>query len=167
MTGMAVGMRMGTGSVPLMALMMLPSALPAIVRSTRGSVGALQAPLFAGAYVGVWTVVALVTVLIYRPFGALTAGALIVGAGLYELTPIKRECRRRCRAPVRSGVRFGGYCFGSSIGLMVVLVALNPMSVPLTCAVAVVVLLQKLFPPHPAVDIPLALAIVAVGVAAA
>jgi predicted metal-binding membrane protein len=165
MTGMA--MRMGAGSVPLMALMMLPSALPAVVRSARGRAGALQAPVFAGSYLGVWLLVALVLVLIYRPLSALTAGALIVAAGLYELTPLKRECRRLCRTPVRSGVRFGVYCFGSSVGLMVALVALNAMSVPLMCAVAAIVLLQKLFPPHPAVDIPLALAIVAVGVAAA
>jgi predicted metal-binding membrane protein len=167
MTGMAMEMRMGAGSVPLMALMMLPSALPAIVHSARGRAGALQAPLFAGSYLGVWAVAALVMVLVYRPFGAVTAGALVIGAGLYELTPLKRECRRLCRTPVRSGVRFGVYCFGSSIGLMVALVALNPMSVGLTCAVAAVVLLQKLFPPHRAVDIPLAMAIVAVGIAAA
>jgi hypothetical protein len=49
MTGMAIGMRMGAGSVPLMALMMLPSALPAIVRSAQGRNGALRAPLFAGS----------------------------------------------------------------------------------------------------------------------
>jgi predicted metal-binding membrane protein len=167
MTGMAMGMRMGAGSVPLMALMMLPGALPAIVRSARGRAGVLDAPLFAGSYLGVWALVSLVVVLLYRPLGAVTAGALIVGAGLYELTPLKRECRRLCRTPVRSGARFGVYCFGSSVGLMVALVALNAMSVALMCAVAAVVLLQKLFPPHPAVDVPLALAIVAVGIAAA
>jgi hypothetical protein len=50
---------------------------------------------------------------------------------------------------------------------MVVLVALNAMSVALMCSVGAIVLLQKLFPPHPAVDVPLALAIVAVGIAAA
>jgi hypothetical protein len=39
-----------------------------------------------------------------------------------------------------------------------------PSAVP---AIAVVVLAQKLLPPHPAVDVPLALAIVALGVAIA
>ena len=102
--------------------------------------------------------------LLYQPPGALAAGALIVGAGLYELTPLKRECRRRCRQRVRSGLRFGVYCVGSSIGLMLVLVAVDVMSVALMCAVALVVLAQKLFPPQPAVDVPLALAIVALGV---
>jgi len=95
------------------------------------------------------------------------AGALIVGAGLYELTPIKRECRRRCRERIRSGLRFSVYCVGSSIGLMAVLVAVDVMSIALMCAVAVVVLTQKLLPPHPALDVPLALALVALGVAIA
>jgi predicted metal-binding membrane protein len=105
--------------------------------------------------------------LLYRPPGGVTAGALVVGAGLYELTPLKRECRRRCREPVNSGWRFGVYCFGSSIGLMLVLVAVDVMSIALMFAIAVVVLAQKLLPPYPAVDVPLALAIVALGVAIA
>jgi predicted metal-binding membrane protein len=154
-------------SVPMMAAMMLPSAIPAIVRRARERDGALEAPLFAGSYLGTWALVALAIYTLYRPPGALAAGALIVGAGCYELTPLKRECRRRCRERIRSGLRFGVYCFGSSIGLMVVLVAVDVMSIALMCAVAVVVLAQKLLPPHSAVDVPLALAIVALGVAVA
>ena len=93
---------------------------------------------------------------------------MLIGAGLYELTPLKRECRRRCREPRPLG-RCGSalYCFGSSIGLMLVLVAVNVMSVALMVAIAAVVLAQKLFPPRPAVDLSLALAIVALGVATA
>jgi predicted metal-binding membrane protein len=105
--------------------------------------------------------------LLYQPPGAVTAGALLVGAGLYELSPLKRACRRGCRERVRSGLRFGVYCFGSSIGLMLVLVAVDVMSIALMFAIGVVVLAQKLLPPRPAVDVPLALAIVALGVAIA
>ena len=160
-------MGMGAASVPMMAAMMLPSAVPAIARRARERDGVLAAPLFAGSYLGAWALVALAIYILYRPPGAVTAGALMVGAGLYELTPLKRECRRRCRERVRSGLRFGIYCFGSSIGLMLVLVAVNVMSIALMFAIALVVLSQKLFPPHPAVDVPLALAIVAFGVAIA
>jgi predicted metal-binding membrane protein len=160
-------MEMGAASVPMMAAMMLPSAVPAIARRARERDGVLAAPLFAGFYLGTWALVALAMYLLYRPPGAVTAGALMVGAGLYELTPLKRECRRRCRERVRSGLRFGVYCFGSSIGLMLVLVAVDVMSIALMFAIAVVVLAQKLLPAHPAVDVPLALAIVAVGVAIA
>jgi predicted metal-binding membrane protein len=158
-------MEMGAASVPMMAAMMLPSAVPAIVRRARERDGVLAAPLFAGSYVGSWALVALAMCLLYRPPGAVTAGALMVGAGLYELTPLKRECRRRCRERVRSGLRFGVYCFGSSVGLMLVLVAVDVMSIALMFAIAVVVLTQKLLPPRPPVDVPLALAIVALGVA--
>ena len=170
MTGMGMGadgMVMGAASVPMMAAMMLPSAAPAIARRARERDGVLAAPLFAGSYLGAWALVGLAIYLLYRPPGALAAGVLIVGAGLYELTPLKRECRRRCRERVRSGLRFGVYCFGSSAGLMLVLIAVDVMSVALMCAVAVVVLAQKLLPPRPAVDVPLALAIVALGVATA
>ena len=160
-------MGMGVASVPMMAGMMLPSAVPAIARRARERDGVLAVPLFAGSYLGIWALVGLAIYLLYRPPGALAAGVLIVGAGLYELTPLKRECRRRCRERVRSGLRFGVYCFGASIGLMLVLVAVDVMSIALTCAVAVVVLAQKLLPPHPAVDVPLALAIVALGIAVA
>jgi predicted metal-binding membrane protein len=169
MTGMGMPSDLPTlgAWVLMMAAMMLPSAVPAIARRARERDGALAAPLFAGSYLGIWALAALALWLLYRPPGALTAGALIVGAGLYELTPLKRECRRRCRQRVRSGLWFGIYCFGSSIGLMLVLVALDVMSIGLMVAVAVVVLAQKLLAPRPAVDVPLALALVALGVAIA
>jgi predicted metal-binding membrane protein len=160
-------MEMGAGWVPMMTAMMLPSAIPAIARRARERDSVFAASLFAGSYLGTWALAALAVWLLYRPPGAVTAGALTVGAGLYELTPLKRECRRRCRERARSGLRFSVYCFGSSIGLMLVLVAVDVMSLALMLAVAVVVLAQKLLPPHPAVDVPLALAIVAVGVAIA
>lgn len=163
MTGMAMGPALAA-SVPMTAAMMLPSAVPAIARHARERDGVLAAPLFAGSYLGIWALVALAICLLYQPPDAVAAGALIVGAGLYELTPLKRECRRRCRERVRSGLRLGVSCLGSSIGLMLVLVAVDVMSVVLMCAVAVVVLAQKLLPPRPAVDVPLALAIVALGV---
>jgi predicted metal-binding membrane protein len=166
MTGMEMSLTV-PASLAMMAAMMLPSAVPAIARRARERDGVLAAPRFAGSYLGTWALVALALSLLYRPPGAVIAGALIVGAGLYELTPLKRECRRRCRDRVRSGLRFGVYCLGSSIGLMLVLVAVDVMSVALMFAIALVVLGQKLFPPHPAVDVPLALAIVALGVAVA
>jgi predicted metal-binding membrane protein len=164
---MSPSMGMGLASVPMMAAMMLPSAVPAIARRARERDGALSAPTFAGTYLGVWVLAGLVAVIIYRPPSATVAGALLIAAGLYELSPLKRECRRRCRERVRSGARFGVYCVGSSLGLMVVLIALDPMSVPLMCAIAAVVLAQKLLPPFCAVDVPLALLIVGLGVAVA
>ncbi|MDE3133866.1 MAG: hypothetical protein KGL15_07365 [Acidobacteriota bacterium] len=50
---------------------------------------------------------------------------------------------------------------------MLVLVAVNAMSVVLMVAIGAVVLAQKLFAPHPTLDLTLALAVVAFGVATA
>jgi predicted metal-binding membrane protein len=151
----------------MMAAMMLPSAVPAIVRRARDGTGVLSAPLFAGSYLGVWALVGLAMWVLYQPPGTAASGALLIGAGVYELTPLKRGCRRRCRERVRSGVLFGACCFGSSIGLMLVLVAVNVMSVALMVAIAAVVLAQKLLPPRPTLDLFLALAIIALGIATA
>ena len=149
--------------VPMMGAMMLPSAAPGVLRRNR-----VQTPLlFVGSYLAVWILVGLAVYPAYRPHGSLIAGALTVAAGLYELTPLKRECRRRCRESVRSGFAFGLYCLGSSIGLMLMLLALGVMSIAWMSVIAVLVLAQKLLPEHLAVDGPVALAIVALGITVA
>jgi predicted metal-binding membrane protein len=168
MSGMDMGAATELGSlgffvaawVPMMAAMMLPGAVPAAARLR----GALAVPFFAGSYLVVWTAVGLAVYAVYRPHGALVAGALTIAAGLYELTPLKRHCRRRCRETVRTGFEFGVWCVGSSIGLMVVLLALGAMSVTWMAVVAVLVLAQKLLPLRTAVDVPVALAIVGLGI---
>lgn len=153
--------------VVMMAAMMLPSAVPAIVRRARDGVGVLAAPLFAGSYLGIWAIAGVAIWLLYQPPGATASGALLIGAGVYELTPLKRNCRRRCRERVRSGARFGALCFGSSIGLMLIIVAVNMMSVALMVAIAAVVVAQNLLSPRLILDLPPALAIVALGIATA
>jgi predicted metal-binding membrane protein len=153
--------------VPMMAAMMLPGAAQAVARRVRSDRHAHAVPLFVGSYLAVWAVAGLAVYAAYRPHGSTVAGALIIAAGIYELTLLKRDCRRRCRASVRSGFAFGLYCVGSSIGLMMVLLALGAMSVTWMAAVGVVALAQKLLPPMPAIDVPLASAIVALGMVAA
>jgi predicted metal-binding membrane protein len=168
MSGMDMGTATELGSlgffaavwVPMMAAMMLPGAVPAAARLR----GALAVPFFAGSYLVVWTAVGLAVYAVYRPHGAVVAGALTVAAGLYELTPLKRHCRRRCRETVRSGFEFGVYCVGSSIGLMIVLLALGAMSVTWMVVVGSLVLAQKLLPPRAILDVPVALAIVGFGI---
>ncbi len=162
----ASGMTMAVSSfMVMMVAMMLPSVVPAVVRRTRDGASVFAAPLFAGCYLGVWAIAGLATGLLYEPPSATASGALLIAAGLYELTPLKRECRRRCLERVRSGGQFGVVCFGSSVGLMLVLVAVNVMSVVLMVAIAALVLAQKLIPPRAALDRSLALALVALGIA--
>jgi len=151
----------------MMAAMMLPGAFPALLRRASNGGPVLAVPLFALSYLAVWTLVGLAVYALYRPHGTTIAGALTVAAGLYELTPLKRACRRRCRATVRSGSQFGLYCIGSSIGLMLVLLAMGAMSVTWMGAVAALVVAQKLLPPRALLDVPVALALVGLGIAGA
>ena len=120
-------------------------------------------PLFVGSYLAVWTLVGVAVYAVYRPHGSFAAGVVVIAAGLYEFTPLKRHFRRRCRDSVRSGFEFGLYCVGSSIGLMLMLVALGVMSITWMSVITVLVLAQKLLPPKAAIDVPLALAIVGLG----
>jgi len=171
MDGMDMGVATDLGSfaffvalwVSMMAAMMLPGAAPAVSRHARASGRLRAAPLFVVSYLSVWTLVGVAVYALYRPHGSSAAGALAIAAGVYELTPLKQDLRRRCRESVRSGFEFGLYCVGSSMGLMLLLVALGVMSVAWMAVIAVLVLVQKLLPAKAAVDVPLALAIVGLG----
>jgi predicted metal-binding membrane protein len=172
MGGMDMGVATPLGSfaffvalwVSMMAAMMLPGAAPAVLRCAHASGRVRAVPLFVGAYLAVWALVGLAVYALYRPHGSFAAGAVVIAAGVYELTPLKQRFRRRCRESVRSGFEFGLYCVGSSIGLMLMLVALSVMSITWMLVIAVLVLAQKLLPANAAIDVPLALAIVGLGV---
>ena len=174
MAGMDMGSATELGSfsffvaawVAMMAAMMLPGAAPAVLRHARAGAPAFAAPAFAASYLAVWAAVGVAVYALYQPHDNFTAGALTVAAGAYELTPLKRACRRRCR-DVRSGLELGLYCVGSSIGLMVVLLALGVMSVMWMAVVAVLVVAQKLLPPTAWIDVPVAIAIVVLGIVTA
>jgi predicted metal-binding membrane protein len=172
MNGMDMGVATELGSfasfvgmwVPMMAAMMLPAAVPAVAAFERASPRPLAAPRFVGSYMAVWAVLGVAVYALYRRHDHTAAGALVVAAGLYELTPLKQACRRRCRESVRSGFEFGFYCVGSSVGLMAILLALGVMSVTWMAVVAAVVVAQKLLPPRPVLDVPVALAAVVLGI---
>jgi len=150
--------------VAMMAAMMLPGAAPAVLRLTQGSGGVRAVPLFIGSYLAIWALLGIAVYALYRPHGYVAAGVVVIAAGVYELTPVKRHFRRRCRDTVRSGFGFGLCCAGSSIGLMLMLLALGAMSLIWMSVVAVLVLAQKLLPPKVAVDVPVALAILGFGI---
>jgi predicted metal-binding membrane protein len=172
MSGMDMGVATRLGSfaffvavwVSMMAAMMLPGAAPAVVRRAHASGGVRAVPLFVGSYLAVWTLVGVAVYAVYRPHGSFAAGVVAIAAGVYEFTPLKRHFRRRCRESVGSGFGFGLCCVGSSIGLMLMLAAVSVMSVGWMSVIAVVVLVQKLLPAKAAIDVPLALAIIGLGV---
>jgi predicted metal-binding membrane protein len=172
MSGMDMGVATRLGSfaffavvwVTMMAAMMLPGAVPAVVRRVQASRRVRGVPLFLGSYLAVWALVGVAVYALYRPHGAVAAGAIVIAAGAYEFTPLKQHFRRRCQDAAGSGLGYGLCCLGSSIGLMVMLVALSVMSVIWMSVIAVLALGQKLLPAKAAIDVPVALAIVGLGI---
>ncbi len=172
MNGMDMGVATGLGSfgfflalwVSMMAAMMLPGAIPAMLRHAGASGLVRAAPTFAGSYLAVWTLVGVAVYVLYRPHGALAAGVITVAAGVYELTPLKQHFRQRCRESAGSGFEFGLNCVGSSIGLMLMLVVLGVMSITWMSVIAVVAIAQKLLPPKTVIDVPIGLGIVGLGI---
>jgi len=171
MSGMDMGTATQLGSfgafiavwVAMMAAMMLPGAAPAVLR--RAQAGGVRAvPLFTGSYLAVWALAGTVVYAAYRPHGTLAAGAVVIAAAVYEVTPLKRHFRARCREVTGSGFRFGLCCAGSSLGLMAVMVALGVMSIFWMAVVGMLVLAQKLLPAKAVIDLPLALAIAGLGI---
>jgi predicted metal-binding membrane protein len=171
MDGMDMGVATRPGSfgffaaawVTMMAAMMLPGAAPAVARHTRITGNVRTALPFAGTYLAIWALAGVVAYAVDRPHGSLAAGAVVIAAAAYELTPVKRHFRRRCREDAGSGLGFGLCCVGSSVGLMAVLVALDVMSLFWMSVVAVLACAQKLLPAKAAIDVPLALAIAGLG----
>jgi predicted metal-binding membrane protein len=172
MSGMDMGVATRLGSfgfflvlwVFMMAAMMLPGAVPAVVKRAHASGQVRAVLLFVGSYLAVWTLVGLAVFALYRPHGSVAAGVIAIAAGVYEFSPLKQHFRRRCRDSVGSGFEFGLYCVGSSIGLMLMMVALSVMSVAWMGIITVLVVAQKLIRRRAALDVPLALTIVGLGV---
>jgi predicted metal-binding membrane protein len=175
MHGMDMGAATRLGSLPnflpvwiaMMAAMMLPGTAPLAKRmiGADGRVGDVFR-CFAG-YLGIWAVLGVAVYAVYRPHGTAAAGVLTVAAGAYELTPMKRRFREKYQdQPMpASGLELAFCCAGSSLGLMLMLLALGVMSVTWMAVISAVVLLQKLSRPRAAVDVPVAIAIVALGIA--
>jgi predicted metal-binding membrane protein len=172
MRGMDMGVATRLGSfafftaswTAMMAAMMLPGAIPAVLRRTHASGRVLAAPVFAGSYIAIWVVVGITVFALYRPHGTVAAGVVVIAAGVYELTPIKRHFRLQCHKKARSGLVFGLDCVGSSAGLMAMLVVLGVMSVTWMAVIAAVVVAQKLLPARNTIDVPLAIALVGLGI---
>lgn len=171
MRGMDMGVATTLGSfpyffsvwVPMMAAMMLPGVAPTVLRMAAEQRSPLDVVGHIGSYLTVWALLGVPIYAVYRPHSPATAGAIAVAAGVYELTPLKRRFRQSCRDGASSGWVLGLRCVGSSIGLMVVMLAFGAMSLTWMAVAAAVVLVQKVLTPGRAVDVPVATAVVALG----
>jgi predicted metal-binding membrane protein len=160
--------------------MMAPSAAPILLLAAKSRVSANPAgtrwmPLFFGAgYMLVWVgfsaIAALVQWILHdaallSPMMSAASprvgGAILVGAGLYQLTPLKHACLKHCQRPLdflmahwrsgragalRMGAHHGVYCLGCCWALMGVLFVVGVMNLAWVAALAVFVLIEKLAP---------------------
>jgi predicted metal-binding membrane protein len=185
----------------MMVAMMLPSAAPMILLYGKLARGGRQqggvfasTTVFAGFYLAVWggfsVLAALVQWALVRSgaisdmglaFGdARLGGALLIAAGLYQLTPFKRACLEKCRSPLsflmrlwrpglfgaaRLGLTHGLYCLGCCAMLMALLFVFGVMNLVWVACLAIAVLIEKVVPRGERIGRLTGVAALAVGVA--
>ncbi len=179
----------------MMAAMMLPSALPMIrlyaatLRNAAGWGKAVGIGLFTIVYLGIWALTGVPIYLASVGLGAVDTrtlayaiAAVLVVAGLFQLSPLKQVCLRHCRSPLgfllghwregwRGGLAMGGahalYCLGCCWALMIVLVVAGAMGLIWVLLIAAVVAGEKLLPRGEWIARTTGLALVLLGVAVA
>jgi len=149
--------------VTTMAAMMLPSAAPMVVAYAGIGRERASTPQFVLGYLAVWTAYGLAAYVVAMelPDWSWLAGAGLLLAGLYQLTPLKDVCLRHCRTPLgfvvrrwrdgpvgafSMGVEHGAWCAGCCTGLMVALFALGMTNLAWMAAVALLILAEKALP---------------------
>jgi len=174
--GGPVGIAVAGWAVMVVA-MMLPPALPMldVLRAllARHRRAALLVAVAAAAFVAVWTAVGGLLVAADTLLRALAGpwldvhpqlvpGLALVGAGLYQFTPLKRSCLRACRSPrgfaiahwhglrpaaVEVCVVAGAYalsCVGCCWALMAVSLVVGVAALPLMVVLAAVTAAERL-----------------------
>jgi predicted metal-binding membrane protein len=202
MRGMDGGPWTGLGSfgwflgvwVVMMAAMMFPSVAPTIALYSRLTKrrSPLSPLLFAVGYLVTWSGAGVLAfavaaaaarlpgdVLAWDHAGREVAGATLLVAAGYELTPLKDVCLGRCRSPLgallgswrdgrvgalRMGVTNGAWCVGCCWALMASLFALGVMSVVWMALVAALIAAEKILPGRRVTTYGTAALLVALGV---
>lgn len=161
--GMAMGMpAFLAGWTLMMAAMMLPSIAPLVLLHRRVRGGGRSTVALALGYLFVWAAFGLPAFVAQLALGdrapAGAVAAVLVVAGVYQLTRLKTACLRRCRSAldflmqrpqhgaVRLGLTHGTYCVGCCWGLMAVLVGAGAMGLAWAAAIAALVFAEKLLP---------------------
>jgi predicted metal-binding membrane protein len=179
-TATEFGLRLAMWAV-MMVAMMVPTAAPmtllyaAVARKAAAQHNPLAPTfVFVAGYIAVWTIFSLVATIaqhgleqaaLLSPMmvsrSAQFGAALLIAAGVYQLTPLKNACLRNCRGPAHflsrywrtgtlgaflMGLRLGAYCVGCCWILMGLLFAGGVMNLLWIAAIAIFVLLEKTIP---------------------
>jgi len=165
----------------MMVAMMLPGAAPTILRVARlahqrseGIEGIPAALAFTAGYLSIWMGFSFAATLAQWTLDSadllldtmalrsgVATGALVIGIGLYQLSPLKRSCLARCsalsgrvaadqhlsaRAIAWLGMRYGMSCLGCCWVLMLLLFVGGLMNVLWIAAIALLVIAEKNLP---------------------
>jgi len=162
--------------VVMMAAMMFPSVSPTVAlysRMTRQR-SPLSPLVFSGGYLMTWAAAGVLAFVIgvalnsmsgdlftWDRAGRWAAGATLVVAAVYELTPLKEVCLARCRSPLgfllgswrdgwsgafQMGAKNGAWCVGCCWALMASLFALGVMSIVWMAVIAGLIAVEKTVP---------------------
>jgi len=160
--------------VMMMAAMMFPSVSPTVALYAAMSRSRSQPVAFTVGYLATWAAAGVVAFLIsltttqvahgalaWDDAGQTVAGATLLVAAGYELTPLKDVCLGKCRSPLgtllgswragwagafRMGLGNGAWCVGCCWALMASLFALGVMSVTWMAVVAGLIAIEKTIP---------------------
>lgn len=167
--------------IVMMVAMMLPTAAPMILTFHKVQAANRQPRdafvstwVFVAAYLVVWAFAGLAAYVGMQAAEAAIAraalppsavaqvgGAIIVVAGIYQLTPLKDVCLSKCREPIdfivtsyrdgatsalEMGFLHGAYCLGCCWLLFVILFPLGIMNVAAMAAVTLIILAEKTLP---------------------
>jgi predicted metal-binding membrane protein len=165
----------------MMAAMMLPSAAPTILlfaalsrNSAERGDPAVPTGIFATAYIIVWGGFSLLATFVQMQLDGLAllspmmnsasvplGAALLIAAGVYQMTPLKYACLRHCRTPIDffarrwrrgakgallMGLEHGAFCLGCCWVIMTLLFYAGVMNLLWVAGVALYILLEKLAP---------------------
>ena len=183
----------------MMIAMMLPSALPMIltfaaVAHNRQRLGRPFVPtsIFILGYIAVWSAFSLLAAVgqwVLHRHALLSAsmastsawlgGTLLLGAGIFQFTPLKQACLTHCRGPLqfimtrwregysgafRMGLEHGVFCTGCCWALMALLFVAGVMNILWIAALTLLVCMEKLLPPRTQVSVTTGLLLAAWGV---
>ena len=165
----------------MMIAMMLPSALPMIltfaaVTRNRQRLGHPYVPMsiFVAGYVAIWSVFSALAAAaqwwLHRhallstsmmSTNAWLGGTLLLGAGVFQFSPLKNTCLTHCRGPLefimtrwreggggafRMGLEHGAFCAGCCWALMALLFVAGVMNIIWIAVLTLLVCAEKMLP---------------------
>lgn len=148
----------------MMVAMMLPSLFPWLGLLQRPR---YAAPFFTIGYFSTWGAYCLAAAWAQQWLGPAlvlpraAGSAVLIGAGLFQFTPLKNACLRHCRSPIgyllthwgegrmwafRTGLSHGLSCLGCCWALMAVAFALGVMNLLWMATLTLMMLVEKTLP---------------------